>query len=77
MSPDIHARRGPAKLHFDRKPSQVVNPLDSQNELKSKVKLPRILSPTMRNIQNNKPRRISGYSRKGHVLKRHTLDDSE
>ncbi|CAI2382941.1 unnamed protein product [Moneuplotes crassus] len=74
LSPETDDRHSHKTKLFGRV-SRGVNPLDSQDEMRERVEFPRILSPSMRNMQNNKPRNISGYSRKRHVLKRHLLDE--
>ncbi|CAI2360068.1 unnamed protein product [Moneuplotes crassus] len=58
-----------------RNESRVVNPMESNEQMGEKVALPRILSPTARNLRNNQHRQMAGYSRKRHVLQRHVLDE--
>jgi len=63
-------------LEYIRKPSVTMNPLDSMSNFKSNTKLPVLLSPTQKNIQNNQVRKMAGYSRKRNVLARRCLDAS-
>jgi hypothetical protein len=48
----------------------MINPLDSYTDNEEHTKLPRILSPSDRNVSQRPMKMMGGYSRKYAVLKR-------
>lgn len=61
----------------NRKESKFINPMDSNFDFKSNMRLPRILSPKERNASLKPKKMVAGYSRRYVVLQRRNLDAND